>query len=315
MIRIGGLLLVLAIVAPGGGAALAEPVLRPTAVVEGTAIRLGDLFAGAGAPSADVVAPAPPPGSRTIFNAAWLAAAAREHQLAWEPASPFDQAVVERATRAIGAEAILDRLRQEISEREPSQDFELQLDDRALRLLVPAEAPDAIAIDDLSIDPRSGRFSASVTAPAGAADAARRHVAGRLIRMITLTVLDRAMMPGETIGPGDIVTARLAADRVATDVLTDARELLGKTPRRPLRAQEPLRLGDIQARLVLHKGDLVTIVLETPSMRLTAEGKALEDGTMGAAVHVANTKSSRIIDARVTGTSTVAVDARPFGAE
>jgi flagella basal body P-ring formation protein FlgA len=315
MIRLRALLLVLAIVALAGERALAEPVLRPVAVVEGAVIHLGDLFADAGAPSADVVAPAPPPGSRTIFNAAWLAAAAREHQLAWAPASSFDQAVVERATRAIGAEAILDRLRQEISERQPSQDFELQLDDRVLRLLVPAEAPDTIAVDDLSIDPRSGRFSALVTAPAGAADAAPRRVGGRVIRMVRLAVLDRAMMPGETIGRGDITTARLGADRVATDVLADARELLGKTPRRPLRAQEPLRLGDVQEPLVLHKGDLVTIVLETPSMRLTAEGKALEDGAMGAAVRVANTKSSRVIDARVTGTNMVAVDARPLGAE
>jgi flagella basal body P-ring formation protein FlgA len=123
-------------------------------------------------------------------------------------------------------------------------------------------------------------------------------------------VLDHAMMPGDTIGPHDIATARLAADRVAADALADARELLGKTPRRPLRAQEPLRLGDVQAPLLLHKGDIVTIILETPTMRLTAEGRALEDGAMGAPVHVANTKSGRVIDARVTGDGVVAIDTR-----
>jgi flagella basal body P-ring formation protein FlgA len=309
MIRLFASLLLL-VVALAAGRAAAEPALRPSAVVEGTMIRLGDIFADAGARANDVVAPAPPPGSRTIFNAAWLAATAREHLLDWEPASRFDQAVIERATRSIGADAIIARLRAEIGERRPGEDIEIELDDRAWHLLVPAEAADAIAVDELSIDPRGFRFSALVTAAAGSAEAAPKRVAGRLIRMITLPVLDHAMMPGDTIGPHDIATARLAADRVAADALADARELLGKTPRRPLRAQEPLRLGDVQAPLLLHKGDIVTIILETPTMRLTAEGRALEDGAMGAPVHVANTKSGRVIDARVTGDGVVAIDTR-----
>ena len=304
--------LLLLIVAFTAERAAAEPALRPSAVVAGTVIRLGDLFADAGAAASDVVAPAPPPGSRTMFNANWLAATAREHHLAWEPASRFDQAVVERATRSIGADVVIARLHEEIARRRPGEDLELQLDDRAVRLLIPAEASDDVAVDDLSIEPRSGRFSVLVTAPAGSAEAAPRRVAGRVIRMVTLPVLAHAMMPGDTISSRDIANARLAAERVAADALSDARELLGKTPRRPLRAQEPLRLGDVQAPLVLHKGDLVIIVLETPAMRLTTEGRVLEDGAMGAAIHVANTRSGRVIDARVAGAGTVAIDTRPL---
>ena len=312
MTRLLGSLLLLAVAALAAERAAAQPVLRPSTVVEGTVIRLGDLFADAGAAATDVVAPAPPPGSRTIFNASWLAATAREHALAWEPASRFDQAVVERATRAIGADAVVARLREETARRRPGEDLEIRLDDRALRLLVPAEAADVVAIDDLSIDPRSNRFSALVTAPAGSAEAAVRRIAGRLIRVIALPVLQHAMMPGDTIRARDIATARLDADRVAPDALSDARELIGKTPRRPLRAAEPLRLGDVQAPLLLHKGDIVTIILETPTLRLTAEGRALEDGAMCAPIHVANTRSGRVLDAHVVGADIVAVGTRPL---
>jgi flagella basal body P-ring formation protein FlgA len=38
----------------------------------------------------------------------------------------------------------------------------------------------------------------------------------------------------------------------------------------------------------------------------------LEDGAMGAAIHVANTRSGRVIDARVAGAGTVAIDTRPL---
>ncbi len=51
----------------------------------------------------------------------------------------------------------------------------------------------------------------------------------------------------------------------------------------------------------MHRGDLVTVVLETPSLQLTAQGKALEDGAKNALVRVENTKSNRVIDAAVAG--------------
>jgi flagella basal body P-ring formation protein FlgA len=44
-------------------------------------------------------------------------------------------------------------------------------------------------------------------------------------------------------------------------------------------------------------------------MRLTAQGKALEDGGMGAAIRIANTKSARTIEAVVAGPNLVAVAA------
>ena len=309
MIRSLPALLLLACVCLAGGRAEAAPTLRPSSTVADTVIRLGDLFADAGARASDVVAPAPPPGSRTIFDAAWLAAAAREHELDWQPGSRLDQASVTRATRAIEADTIAMRLLAEIGSRQSVAGVEIQLDNPALRLLVAADAPADIAVDGLAIEPRSGRFSAIVAAPAGSADAERQRVTGRLIRMIDLPVLGRAVAPGDTIAAADIETMRVRAERLGSDAVLDRHALIGKTPRRPLRPHEPLRIGDVQVPLLVHKGDLVTIVLETPTMRLTAQGKALADGARGAMLQVANTKSNRLIDARVTGANVVAVDA------
>jgi flagellar basal body P-ring formation protein FlgA len=294
------------------GSAEAAPTLRPTSVVDGAVIRLGDLFADAGAVASDIVAPAPPPGARTIFDAAWLAASAREHQLDWQPASRLDQASVSRATRAIEAAAIAARLLEEIGMRESIVNAEIQLDNPALRLLVAAEAADTIAIDGLAIEPRSGRFFAFIAAPAGSSEAERQRVTGRIVRMIDLPVLSHAMTSGDTIAAGDIETMRVRAERLGGDAVLDRQSLLGKTPRHALRPHEPLRLGDIQTPILVHRGDLVTIVLETPTLRLTAQGKALDDGAMGALLHLANTKSNRVIDARVTGPNTAAVDTPPL---
>lgn len=307
MIRLMSSLIAVVLACLGAGQAAADPVLRPNTVIEGTVIHLGDLFADAGVRADDVVAPAPPPGTRTIFNAAWLSATAREHQIAWQPASTFDQATVERATRTIAADAIAARLLDEIAVRQSIDGAEIQLDNPALRFTVAAEAPDNIGVEGFTIDARSGRFSTFVVTPAGDANGDRQRVSGRLIRMADLPVPNRPIAPGEIIGPRDIETMRLRAERVGADVVVDLREIVGKTPRRPLRAHEPLRMADIQAPVIVHKGDLVTIVLQTPTMQLTAQGKAGEDGGMGATIHVANTKSNRIIDAKVIGPNIVAV--------
>ncbi len=307
MARIGIAFALAAICALAAAAARAEPTLRATATVDSAVIRVGDLFADADAHAADILAPAPPPGSRTIFDAAWLAAAAREHGLAWQPLSRFDQASVERATRVIGGDAIARRLLDELRRRQTVETGQVQLDNPAFRLLVAKSAPEDIAVESLVYDARTGRLSAMVAAPADDASAPRERVADRLVRMTIVPALRHPLALGEIVRPADLETLTVRADEIAPDIVAEQRELIGKTPRRPLRAHEPLRSGDVQTPIVVRRGDLVTIVLETPTMRLTAQGKALEDGGLGAAIRIANTKSDRIIDAAVVGPNLVAV--------
>jgi flagella basal body P-ring formation protein FlgA len=303
MTRFAALLLFALLAAAGAAPVIAAPSLRAVASVDADVVRLGDLFDDAGPHAGDVVAPAPPPGSRTVFDAAWLSAMAREHQLDWQAASRFDQAVVERATRTIGADLVAQRLLQAIAQQQNVAGAELELDDPGLRLVVARSAGDSLDIERLAVDPRSGRFSAMVSG----GDGEPQRVSGRLVRMTSLPALARPIAPGETIGAGDLETIKLRAERVSGDLVLDAHELIGKTPRHLLRAHEPVRGPDVETPLVVRKGDLVTIVLETATMRLTAQGKALEGGSRGAAIRIANTKSSRVIDAVVIGPNLVKV--------
>src|SRR5690349_23029574 len=126
--------------------ARAETTLKPVAAVQGSVIRIGDLFSDAGSHAADVVAPAPPPGARTIFDAQWLAAAAREHHVDWHPASQVEQAAVERASRLVPTDTVTATLLDQIRSRQPFDEGEIQLENPALRLVVAAEAPDSIGV-------------------------------------------------------------------------------------------------------------------------------------------------------------------------
>lgn len=305
MLRSFALVLVAALV--GAPTAEAAPTLRPSVTVSAPVVRLGDLFADAGKEAAVEVAAAPGPGQRTVFDARWLAAIAQEHHLGWAPGSDYDEVVVERASRAIGADAIAGKLLAEIGATRPIEHATVQLDNGGLRLVVPAEADESIAIDGLTVDPQSGRLSAYVSAPAEDATAPRVRVTGRLVLQTELPVLNRAMAAGETITAADISHRLVRREAIGADAVTDDAALVGKTPRRSLRADEIVRVGDVQVPIIVHKNDLVTILLDTPTLHLSAQAKALDDGTMGAAIRVSNTSSNRVVDAIVRGPNTVSV--------
>ncbi len=281
--------------------------LKPAVTIDAAIVHLGDIFADAGGRAVDPVVASPPPGMRITYGADWLAATAREHDLDWQPSSPYDQITIVRASRVIDSDAVRQQLLHEIAEREPIDDAELQLDNPGLSLVIPASAAPDVAVDGLTIDRRTGHVSAFVSAPAGDPAAERRRVTGRLVFRVSLPVLNHAVGPGAVIAASDLDTIKIQRERVGVDIATDAQQMIGKSPRRPLEAGIPVRLGDLALPLLVHKGQLVTIQLQTPTLILTAQGTALEDGASGALVRIANTKSSRVIDATVTAPGTVAV--------
>lgn len=288
-------------IALAAGTARAGVTLKPEVTVTGSIVHLGDLFANAGAAAKDPVAAAPPLGMRATYSAAWLRAVASEHHIAWSPASDFDQAAVTRATRSIEAETIAHRLLEAMAGSAAGGNAEIKLDNPAARLLVPAEAGESLAVDGLTLDARTGRFSAFVSAPPGAPDAQRLRVSGRLVVQVSVAVPSRAVAMNEVLGAADIETITLPRSRLASDTLTEASQLIGKSAVHVLRPDQPVRAGDVQAPLLVRKGDLVTIALRTPNMELTAQGKALEDGAAGANIRVTNTQSKRVIDVTVDG--------------
>jgi flagellar basal body P-ring formation protein FlgA len=287
--------------------ASADPAPRPAVTVRADVIRLGDIFSDAGSRAGDIVAPAPGLGMRTIYDADWLAATAHAHHLSWTPGSAYPQVTVERASRVIDADAILPRLMAEIAQRQSIDAAELQLDNPGLRLVVPAEAADAIAIDGLTVESRSGRVAAIVSAPAGDPAAQRVRVSGKLIYRVELPALAHPLAPGAVITAADLTQITVRRDSLGQDVSSDANQLIGKTPRRALRVGEPVRLADLQLPILIHKGELVTMLLETGELHLTAQGQALEDGARGALIRVSNSKSSRLLDATIVGAGLVRV--------
>ena len=211
----------------------------------------------------------------------------------------------------ITSEEIAQQLQRELGDRLPSGRVELDLDNPSLRIAVPAGDALALGVDNVVYDARTGRVSADVTASADPADAEPVRVTGRVYRMIDMPVLTHPVAPGDIITARDVETIAVRSERLTQNFVGTEAELLGKTPRRSIRPGELVRPADIQVPVVIRKGELVTIVLQAPGMTLTAQAKALADGTQGGAIRVSNTRSGRTLEATVIGPGTVAIGLNP----
>ncbi len=305
------LALALSVLAPPAAAAPAAegaPVtLRQSVTVSGELVRLGDLFVPAGDKAEAAVAYAPAPGKRAIFDARWLYRVARAYGLNWRPLSIHEKAVVARESIVIGRREIADRILAALVDKGVDADMQVELSNRMLRIHVAGDSTATVAVEDVVYEPRTRRFIAIVAAPADDPAARRIRVTGRLHRVIDVPILTRRVLAGEVIRERDVKWVRMRSDRLQRDTIQDPGGLIGKSPRRGLRAGVPVRVSDVRLPVLVPRRSLVTIVYRVRSMTLTTQGRALDDGGAGDTVRVANTQSNTVVQAVVTGANRVSV--------
>ncbi len=284
-----------------------EVMLRESVTVNSKHIRLGDIFINAGENAQAVVAYAPEPGKKAIFDARWLYRVARAYRLDWKPESIADRSVIVRQSVVIGRAEIEDHILAALINKGIDSNISVELNNRMMRLYVPGDSSATIAVEDVIYEPRTQRFTAIIVAPAGDPDAKRLRLTGRARKVSDVPVLSRRILAGEVISKNDIKWIKAYSNRLQADTILDADALIGKTPRRILRRGVVVRASDIRRPILVPKGALVTIILNRPRMTLTSQGKALEAGSDGDTIRVANTRSKIVIEAIVIGYNKVTV--------
>ncbi len=306
-------LLVAALAATPEAASAAAPIttepvsLRQFVVVADTVVRLGDLFTNAGDKADAIIAYAPKPGRHTVFDARWLYRVAHAYGLAWRPLGAKEQTRVTRDSVAIGRDEIGEHILAALVEKGAEPDMVVALSNSLLRIHVPGDSSTTIAVEDATYAPRSRRFTAILVAPAGDPAAQRIRVTGRLHQITEVPVPARLIGKGKVITRSDIQWIKVRSRLLQRNIVRDAADLIGKAPRRGLRAGVPVRATDVRRPVLVPKGSLVVMVLGTPYMRLTVRGRALEDGSSGQTIRIANMQSHKVIAAEVTGSGTVVV--------
>lgn len=296
-----------------GEAHAAEPAAAGSEItVKGDYITLGDLFdaaALADQPGAAeyAIAASPAPGGRVAIDLSRAREIAQAHGIALPPSRAVDSVIVTRASRVVGAETIEQALLDAIAARGMQGRLRIRFSGPEPVLYVPSDEAPNVAVDSLDLEPTTGQFRAKVRAPAGDTRLAPVTLIGRAYAIAQVPIPTRAISAGEVISARDLTWTEIPTERLAQNIITQADDLVGFAPRRDLRAGAPILSGDVKKPIVVAKNTIISMVVRTPGMTLTAQGRALEDGAKGESIRVLNTQTKQTIQATVISPGEVLV--------
>lgn len=281
--------------------------LVPQIKLDRGAIRLGDIFSGITAMQDVEIAVAPAPGRSVTYDYSVLSKVAQRYELDWQSGSFTDKAVITRAAHKIDTDAIKAAVVTQLQGRGVTGDIDIALDNRTQEINLPTDTKAEFTLTDFNYDPTNQRFHTELLAAVDTPAFHQVTVTGRAVSAVAVPVLNRVLSQGAVIGKGDLDWIKLPADRAA-DYLRTTDAIIGMELRRQMSEQSPLRVQDVIAARIIKHGTLVTMKIVQPSMVLTAQGRAMQDGAIGDVIRVANTQSNRVVEARVIAAGEVQID-------
>jgi flagella basal body P-ring formation protein FlgA len=299
--------------------AIAVPVLRANVAVTGDLVRIGDVIDNAGPASTIAIYRAPDLGTTGSLPTAQVLTALRAHQVIGVDTRDIKEVAVTRLSRTVEAKEIGRAVAAALEHRSGLGDaanLTLTFDRDVQDVRLDASNSGALQPVAVRIEPRSGRFEVTfeIETANGSAPAKLRFT-GTAIETAEVAVLTRNVDRGDLLKSSDLVVERRPKAEIGGDAASRDRAL-GMQTRRPMRANQPLKVADIVKPDLVQRDQNVTLIYQAAGLYLTTRGKALDSGTEGDVVSVLNTQSKRTVTGIVTGRGQVTVEiATPVVAE
>jgi len=308
-LALGGLALLGALgaaaVPPASAEANVTVRLAPETMVRGDEISLGDLATIEGEPELASrlrqvkLGPAPAPGLTQRIDLEYLRMRLGDGRLVPERVELIapEQVVVSREFQVVTGTAIAEAASRQIQERlaalAPSDEpYAVAALSRPQDARVPAGALEITATLPGAV-PGHGVIGATVVVKVDGKTVQTLPQSFRIGRYRSVIVAARALEARTTLGPNDWRVERRATTEVPAGALAAMPDAADLETAQPIKAGDVLTPAVVRPRLLVRRGDLVTLVVEGPGFRITSQGLAVTDGRRGDALRVVNPTSKR----------------------
>ena len=286
--------------------------LNSSATVARDVVTLGDVFDNAGDAADVIVGAAPAPGTSIDISVSKLSLLARRNGLAWRNTTGLTHISVSRngvtVPDADVSSAIVSAIKDNNPSLLPTTSMQVDFTGGNAGIKVGEQDATTVKVEQISFNVRNGAFDAIVRAPANDANATLRRVIGRAYAVADVPVLLHDVTPGTVVTQADIQWIKLPAARVSSNVITTTTNIIGMSPRYPVRAGEPVRLTDMQMPIAVAKGSVVDMNYSTGALTLLARGRAMQSGAIGDTIDILNPRSSRTVQGVIEGPNRVRID-------
>jgi flagella basal body P-ring formation protein FlgA len=156
--------------------------------------------------------------------------------------------------------------------------------------------PCATALESQAQPPRGlqTRVLARVSCNAGATWSLNVPVDIR--REVTLLILRRAIGRGETIAPADVIAQKRVLAGLGSPYVARVEELAGRQTRRALPEGTAVTADALNAALLIHRGQDVTLLTSLGGIEVRAPGRAMTDASASQRLRVQNLASLKVVE-------------------
>jgi flagellar basal body P-ring formation protein FlgA len=289
------------------------------ATVHGNEIALGDVATVQGDDALArrlrklVIGPAPLPGASQRLDPGYLRLRLGEAQL--EPSKVNlvvpDEVVVTRAFQVLTGAAIVDAASREVRQR-----LEAQPGARGPWAVVAASRPADLRVPEGSVemiaqvqgDPSThSSLGATVAIKVDGRPFQTVPLSLRVGRYQDVVVVARPLDGRSPLTAGDLRVEPRPSTDIPEGALSSLPDLSDADLTRPMREGELVTAAVIRRRVIVKRGELVTLLLEGPGFRIVAQGVASTDARRGDMVKVMNATSKREAVGKVDGPGVVRV--------
>jgi flagella basal body P-ring formation protein FlgA len=120
-------------------------------------------------------------------------------------------------------------------------------------------------------------------------------------------VATRAIEAKGALGPSDWRVERRSTSELPAAALATWPESADLEAAQPIRAGDVLTPAMVRSRVLVRRGDVVTLLLEGPGFRIMTQGVAVTDGRRGDSLRVLNPTSKRETLGKIEGAGLVRV--------
>lgn len=125
---------------------------------------------------------------------------------------------------------------------------------------------------------------------------------------IDAVVPTRVIQIDNVIDAEDVAIHRIKLTDLDHQLITDVKDVIGKSAARPLQTNNPIRLGMVKKPYAIRKGDRVSIEARQGGLSIQVVGLAKSSGEIGQTATVTNVDSGKELRAKIVGPGAVRVE-------
>jgi len=173
----------------------------------------------------------------------------------------------------------------------------------------PIVLPDSdidIRVESLSKYPVNGNFSLSFTFSVDGRECEKRLIPFKVEVIKDVVIASKQIESNKVITEDDLTIASQDIG-LFSEVFYEKDEIIGKCAKRAISKGSSITSDIIEQVPIIKQGDLITIFAESASLKITAQGKAMENGIKGQVIRVINISSLKELQAQVIDVNTVKI--------